>query len=263
MKYLLTNEYSSFFDWFINERIRGTRQNQQECIDSAKCILDFLNKKINKIPHQHKWLYNKLTNDNNTSDFYLVDNTDLYKLLNEIIDINNSSSKKLFAKPYMKQGVEDTQLFYLKNKYGINSNRGGKSEIPITANGINSYRFTNDGEFKKGIKKTNKTSKSIDSLICIGNTKFWVTQKVTTDDGGATNSVNDDIIKFLKPNLLFLNNNLKNTDKFVYLLDGPYWIRKNRKSDKYNRIQLLQKEFKHKNIIICDSDNFGKLYGNK
>jgi hypothetical protein len=263
MSYLSTISYSSFFDWFMEERIRAAIQNQKNCVASARVIKDYLDGKIKKIPSKDKWLYNKITNNNNATSFYLVKNTDSYKLLREIIDPNNSSSKKLFAKPFMKQGVEDTQLFYLKDKYSIESNRGKCAKLPITANGENSYRFTNEGEFKKGIKKTNKTSKSIDSCIFIDATKFWITQKVTTDDGGATNSVNDDIIKFLKPNLLFLSNNPSTADIFVYLLDGPYWKRKNRKSDKYNRIELLQKEFNSKNIIICDSDEFGKKYGNK
>jgi hypothetical protein len=247
----LTDNYCDFFSWFEYERIQKTIANRNECIQSAK---------------------NLLKNSNFKKDYWLVLKIDNYihrnglEISREFI-LNKISNDYLFAaqfaKPFMKQGVEDTQLFYMYDKYKIQSNRGASSKFPITANGNNSYRFTNEGEFMKGIKKTNKTSKSIDSLIIVKNTKFWTTQKVTTDDGGATNSVNDDIIKFLKPNLLFLEKNPKFTDKFVYLLDGPYWKRKNRKDDNYNRIEILKNEFKTKNIIICDSDEFGKKYGIK
>ena len=249
--YLPTNNFNNFFEWFESERISKTKLNTQDCIISAKNLIKNINSKTDS------WLKIKIQNYMIRNGFDLDIQTILQKIESDEL------FAALFSKPFMKQGVEDTQLFYLKDKYFIQSNRGKSDKFPITANGENSYRFTNDGQFKKGIKKTNKTSKSIDSLIFIGDTRFWTTQKVTTDDGGATNSVNDDIIKFLKPNMIFLNRNTNNTDKFVYLLDGPYWKRKNRKTDKYNRLELLQKEFQNENIIICDSDEFGKKYGNK
>lgn len=251
MMYLPTSNFNNFFEWFEKERISKTKLNTQECITSAKNLIKNIDSK------KDSWLKIKIQNYTNRNGF----NVDVKIILKKIV--NDEFFAATFSKPFMKQGVEDTQLFYLKDKYSIDSNRGKLNEFPITANGKNAYRFTNEGEFKKGIEKTNKTSKSIDSLIFINNERFWATQKVTTDDGGATNSVNDDIIKFLKPNILFLNTNPTNTDKFVYLLDGPYWKRKNKKNDKYNRLELLQKEFQHDNIIICDSDEFGKKYGNK
>lgn len=248
---LETKNYSTFFEWFEKERIEQTIKNRNECIESAKNLLKNIDSK------KDSWLKTKISNylerhgfDNSIEDILLKISKDSYFAAH-------------FAKPFMKQGVEETQLFYLKDKYDINSHRGKNCEFPITANGYNSFRLTNQGEFKKGIKKTNNTSKSIDSLIFIDSKKFWITQKVTTDDGGATNSVNDDIIKFLKPNILFLEKKTNNIDKFVYLLDGPYWKRKNRKDDRYNRLEILQQEFRHKDIIICDSDQFGKKYGNK
>lgn len=249
--YLSTKNYTDFFQWFEKERIKKTKLNVENCIKSANNLIENLNNK------KDLWLKIKIENYIHRNGFNISIEDVLLKISKDFLFAAH------FAKPFMKQGVEDTQLFYLQDKFGINYNRGKSSDFPITANGHNSYRFTNDGEFKKGIKKTNKTSKSIDSIIFIGNKKFWTTQKVTTDDGGATNSVNDDIIKFLKPNILFLENNPNNSDKFVYLLDGPYWKRKNRKDDKYNRLEILQREFKHKDIIICDSDQFGKKYGNK
>lgn len=251
MNYILTEESTNFFEWFKKERVSKTKSNTKNCIISAQNLTENVDSK------KDVWLKTKIQNYINRNGFSVK----LESILNKIIiDVYFAA---MFAKPFMKQGVEDTQLFYLKDKYSIESNRGKSDKFPITANGENSYRFTNEGEFKKGIKKTNKTSKSIDSLIFISNNRFWITQKVTTDDGGATNSVNDDIIKFLKPNMLFLKKNINNTDKFVYLLDGPYWKRKNRKTDKYNRLELLQNEFKNENVIICDSDEFGKKYGNK
>jgi hypothetical protein len=257
-------DYNSFFDWFKADRTYDTLNNQLNCISAAKVIKNYLNGNLKKLPNEVKWLYNKLTNENNDPTNYLVEMS-LMKLIDEIIDPNNASSKKHFAKPSMKQGVENKQIFYLKERYGMKFNHGSTAKIPICASGANSYRFTSEGEFKKGIKKSNHTSKSIDSLFIndVDVTKFWTTQKVTTDNGGATNSVNDDIIKFLKPNMLYLKKNPNTSERFVYLLDGPYWERKNRKDDELNRIELLREEYKHPNIIIMNSDEFGKAYGNK
>jgi hypothetical protein len=247
---LETKNYSNFFDWFEQKRIEQTVKNRNECIQSAKRLLENIDSK------KDSWLKVKISN-------YLERHGFDDSIKDVLLKISKDSLFAAhFSKPFMKQGVEETQLYYLKDKYDIDSYRGKNCEFPITANGKNSYRFDENGNLKKGIKKTNKTSKSIDSIIK-KDTNFWITQKVTTDDGGATNSVNDDIIKFLKPNLLFFKNNPNSTDKFVYLLDGPYWKRKNRITDNYNRIELLQKEYKHENIIICDSDEFGKKYGNK
>jgi hypothetical protein len=255
-------EYKTFFDWFRADRTYDTLINQLDCVEDAKVIKTYLNGDLKKLPKRVEWLYNKLTNENNDPSNYLVE-TSLMKLIDEIIDPNNASSKKHFAKSAMKQGVEGKQLYYINQRYGMEFHHGSKSEIPICASGKNSYRFTNEGEFKKGINKSNSTSKSMDSLYIQNVIKFWTTQKVTTDDGGATNSGNDDIIKFLKPNMLYLNKNPNTSERFVYLLDGPYWERKNRKDDKLNRIELLRSEFKHPNIIIMNSDEFGKAYGNK
>lgn len=255
-------DYPNFWEWFKSDRIYEGLMNQIEVVEHAKIIKKYIDNYLEKIPSTVKWLYKKLTNENNNPINYLVE-TSLIGLVDEIIDPNNASSKKHFAKYVMKQGVEGKQLFYLKQRYGLEFYHGKSADIPICASGKNSYRFTNDGEFKQGIKKTNGTSKSMDSLYINNMIKYWTTQKVTTDDGGATNSVNDDIIKFLKPNMLYLKKNSNTNERFVYLLDGPYWLRKNCKDDKLNRIELLRLEFNHPNIIIMNSDKFGKTYGNK
>lgn len=257
------NHYDTFFDWFIDKRVYGNKLNQMEVVSHAKIVKKFLTGELLKLPSNVKWLHEKLTNSNNRPENYLVDGVSPLTLCNEIINPRNATSKKLFAKPYMKQSVEEDQLKYLHIKYNLEFSRGKNGYFPITASGVNSYRFTKDGQFQKNIKRTNNTSKSIDSILIHNDYRFWTTQKVTTDDGGATNSVNDDIVKFLRPNHIYLNKFGTSNEFFLYLLDGPFWKRKDRQSDIYNRIETLKHQFSHPNIIICDSDEFGKLYGSE
>jgi len=263
LQYPNPKDFLTFDDWFVEKVRYGNAINQMEVIESAKVIKRFINNDIDKIPSKHKWLYNKITNENNLPENYIVPYTDTLKLCNEILNPRNASSKKLFSKAYMKQGVEADQIEYLDKKYNLLFSRGIDGYFPITANGKNSYRFTKNGEFKQNIKKTNNTTKSIDSCLYHKENVYWTTQKRTGPDGGATNSVQDDIVKFLRYNKLYLEKKEStNNWFFLYLLDGPYWQRKDRNTDMYNRIETLQFEYNHPKIIITTSDEFGIEYGN-
>jgi hypothetical protein len=171
------------------------------------------------------------------------------EIIEEILDPNNSSSKMFWAKSPRKSGIEKIQVEYWKKYLGIDLKIG--KENGITALGKNSYRFSLEGEFLKGVKKDkNKNTKSIDAIFL---DNFYTILKVTTDDGGSTNSVEEEIITLIKSATKFLEKYPNDLKKFVFVLDGPYWLRNDNLDKSKTRFDVLFENSQDK-LIICTSD---------
>jgi len=246
----------TFYNYYLEQNKIKDIQNQQECVNAAKSIKSYFTKNEEKLPNKYKWLLEKLTK--NIQDTYrgqLVVK-DMLGILNEIIDSNNSSSKLYWCKSPRKQKIEEIQRNFILLNHNINILAGKK--FGVCASGDNSYRFIYETfEFKKGVnKKEGSTTKSMDGLIQQSdlNTdlKCWVFQKVTTDDGGSTNSVEEEVIETIK----VANKNIekfKEQNVFIFLLDGPYWGRKQYKKDSKTRFEKIS-EMSSDYVIICDSN---------
>lgn len=246
----------SFYNYYLEQnRIKDIR-NQKECVKAAMSIKSFLMKDIPEIPKKYKWLSDKIFK--NIQDKYRgqLFEKDVIGVINEIIDQNNTSSKLYWSKSPRKQKVEDLQRNYVLTTHQINILAG--KEYGVCSHGDNSYRFVYDTfEFKKGLsKKEGVTTKSMDGLIdekCLNvKSKCWVFQKVTTDDGGSTNSVEEEVIKTISVANKHYNK-FQNSDYFIFLLDGPYWLRKQYKSDLKNRFEKIF-DMSSEKIIVCDSN---------
>lgn len=247
----------TFYEYYLEQNRIKDIQNQKECINAAKSIKLFLTNNIQKLPAKHKWLYEKLVkNIQNNFRGQLV-MKDILGIIDEIIDINNSSSKLFWSKSPRKQKIEQLQRDFIFSNYGLSVLAGKKHGV--CPSGENSYRFIFDtAQFKKGInKKEGFTTKSIDGILeseqLVSNLKFWVFQKVTTDDGGSTNSVEEEVIETIK----VANRNTNNFNEgnvFIFLLDGPYWERKQFQSDDKNRFEKIN-DMSTNHVIVCNSDN--------
>jgi hypothetical protein len=247
----------TFYDYYIEENRIKDIKNQKDCITAAKSIKLWLEGEIKSIPKKHKWLSDKLfknIRDNYRGQFV---KKDVLGIINEIIDPTNSSSKLYWSKSPRKQNVEQMQRDYIRLHHGLNILFG--KTYNICASGNNSYRFMSDTfEFKKGIKKTEgSTTKSMDGRLESGilNTlsDCWTFQKVTTDDGGSTNSVEEEVIKTIQ----IVNKHFDKFDSqniFIFILDGPYWGRKQYKEDNKTRFEKIV-EISSNNVIVCDSNN--------
>jgi hypothetical protein len=246
----------TFYSYYLEQNRIKDIQNQQECVEAAKSIKSFLEGKIEKLPKKDKWLYEKLTK--NIQDAYrgqLVDKN-LNGIIDEIIDMNNSTSKLYWSKSPRKQKIEEIQRDFILLNHGITILAG--KQFGVCASGDDSYRFIYEtSEFKKGVnKKEGMTTKSMDGLVQQNelntNLKCWIFQKVTTDDGGSTNSVEEEVIETVK----VANRNVDNFDQqnvFIFLLDGPYWERKQYKKDIKTRFEKIS-DMSSDRVIVCNSN---------
>ena len=230
--------------------------NQKELVRAAKSIKSYMIKEINEIPPKYRWLFEKLYKNIENGYRGLSVQKNLLDVLDEIIDENNLSSKLNWSKSPRKQKVEDIQRDYILKKHGIRILAGKK--YGICASGENSFRFLYETyEFKQGIKKIEGiTTKSMDGLIdkksLSANSNCWVFQKVNTDDGGSTNSVEEEVIKTISVSNRH-SVKFKDSDYFIFLLDGPYWLRKQYKNDLKTRFEKIS-DLASEKIIVCDSD---------
>lgn len=246
----------TFYEYYLHQNRIKDVQNQKDCVLAAMSIKSYIEGNFESIPKKYKWLLEKL--NKNIRDNYrgqLV-KKEVLGIINEIIDANNSSSKLYWSKSPRKQKIEELQRSFISLIHGIEILAG--KNFDICASGNNSYRFIYDTfDFKKGVKKKEGlTTKSMDGIIKLENlnskSKCWVFQKVTTDDGGSTNSVEEEVIKTVgvaNKHILKFNS----CDIFVFLLDGPYWGRKQFKKDNETRFEKIYK-MSSPNIIICDSN---------
>lgn len=247
----------TFYEYYLEQNRIKDIQNQKECINAAISIKLFLLNNVQKLSQKHKWLYEKLVkNIENNFRGQLV-KKNVLEIIDEIIDINNSSSKLFWSKSPRKQKVEELQRNFISLNYGLTILAGKKHGI--CQSGLNSYRFIFDtSQFKKGInKKEGSTTKSIDGILeseeLNSRLKYWVFQKVTTDDGGSTNSVEEEVIETIK----VANRNVENFEEenvFIFLLDGPYWERKQFKTDDKTRFGKINSMSSNR-VIVCNSNN--------
>lgn len=247
----------SFYNYYLEQNRIKDIQNQLECVKAAICFKSFLMNEISDIPKKHRWLSEKVLK--NIQDKYrgqLVEK-DVIGVLDEIIARDNTGSLLFWSKSPRKQKIEDLQRNYIKSTHGIDILAGKKHGV--CANGDNSFRFVYETfEFKKGLgKKEGLTTKSMDGIIDQNNltttSKCWVFQKVTTDDGGSTNSVEEEVIKTISVAIKH-QNKFTNSDYYIFLLDGPYWLRRQYKTDTKNRFEKIL-EMSSEKVIICDSDS--------
>lgn len=170
-------------------------------------------------------------------------------ICDEILDPLNSSSKLHYAISPRKQGVEDLQKEYLFEYFGVKL-------TPLPKSGKNCYRFNKlTGELELGKPNRSKQySKSMDGKF---KDNIFTFQKVTTDDGGSTNSVEDEVSDTVNLAVLHHSKFPKSEYIFIFLLDGPYWNRKSSENKSKTRLDELIDQIPHildKKIIICSSD---------
>ena len=246
----------TFYDYYLEQNRVKDILNQKDCVNAAKSIKSFIEGTINEIPKKHKWLFDKLSKNIQNNYRGLLVEKDILGIVNEIIDPNNSSAKLHWSKSPRKQKIEELQRDFILSIHNITVLAG--KNFGICATGKNSYRFNYETlEFKKGVdKKEGSTTKSMDGLIDPSNLntthKCWVFQKVTIDDGGSTNSVEEEVIETIK----VANKNVDkfgNQNIFIFLLDGPYWGRKQFKKDNKTRFEKIS-EMSSDCVIICDSN---------
>jgi hypothetical protein len=247
----------TFYNYYLEQNRLKDIQNQQECVEAAKSIKMYLTGNLQKLPNKHKWLNEKLTK--NIQDTYrgqLVVK-DVIGIIDEIIDMNNSTSKLYWSKSPRKQKIEELQRDFISLNHGLKILTG--KQFGVCASGDDSYRFIYEtSEFKKGInKKEGATTKSMDGLLqqteLNTDSKCWIFQKVTTDDGGSTNSVEEEVIETIK----VANKNINTFSEenvFIFLLDGPYWERKQYKKDTKTRFQKIL-DMSSDRVIVCNSNS--------
>jgi hypothetical protein len=246
----------TFYEYYLEQNRIKDLKNQEECVNAAQSIKLFLTGETQSLPENCKWLFDKI--NKNIRDNYrgqLV-KKDVLGIIEEILDNENSSSKLHWSKSPRKQKVEELQREFISQNHDIIISAGKGNGV--CSSGKNSYRFIYEtAEFKKGLnKKEGLTTKSMDGIITLPETKtgekFWVFQKVTTDDGGSTNSVEEEVIKTINVVKKYTENFItKNI--FIFLLDGPYWERKQYKKDSETRFQKIHK-LSSNTVIICNSN---------
>lgn len=244
---------NSFYSWLLETNKLSDVKEQQKLIEAAQPTKDFILGKITKLPKGYIYLYNKLLKNIKDGFRGLARPKDIVGILDEILDINNASALLLWCKSVRKQGVEKLQRKYLKDKFNLQINAG--ENYGVTASGPNSFRLSLETyEFLKGVKKTQgKNTKSMDGWIPLkDSTKGWTFQKVTTDNGGGTDSVEAEVIETVKAAKKNKELN-KSSDKFIFLLDGPFYQRKQFKSDKKTRFEKIY-ELSENDVIIATSD---------
>lgn len=232
----------SFYNFYLENNRKKDIINQQECLDAAISIKSFINNEIKKIPKKHKWLFEKL--QKNITDGFrgqLVFK-DFSGIIEEILDENNSSAKLLWSKSPRKQGVEDIQQSYLMSAHSLDLSLLSKS-------GKNSLKFnSNTGELVSNVSRKQNHTKTLDGKIKNISVKNYTFQKVTTDDGGSTNSVEDEVHTTINSALIRDNNYI------IFILDGPYWKRPSSEDKSKTRFEMIYQKSTNK-IIVCDSDS--------
>ena len=246
-------EKNNFYDWFLETNRQNDIKEQQKLVDVAQPTKDYFLGKIDKLPKESVFLAEKLIKNIRDGFRGQLFPKDIIGFLDEIMDPNNSSSKLLWCKSVRKQGVEKLQRQFLVEKYKIKIFAGKKNNI--TASGDYSYRFDlKTGELLKGARKVQgKTAKSMDGYIAVKTpVKVWTFQKVTTDNGGGTDSVEVELIETIRAAKKCVND-LKSKDYFAFIADGPFYQRKQHKTDKKTRFETLC-ELAEEQIIIANSD---------
>jgi hypothetical protein len=236
-----------FYLWFQNVNKEKDLHNQKELITNAIG----LQKKIetnDELTDGEKKLFQKINHRVNKNG--ILRTVSFQSILGEILDSNNSSSLWLYQKSPRKQGVEKLQVQFLKEKYNILLLAG--KENNLTPNGPNSIRMSKDGELIFGGKKNYRNHcKSFDSKL---DEESLVFQKVTTDDGGSTDSVYEEVISTLEACKLYFHKHPDSSYKFIFLLDGPFWER-NEHKNLTRRKNLIQIVDNYPQIFICKSNN--------
>lgn len=232
---------ATFYNFYLeNNRIKDVI-NQQECVDAAKNIKLLFEGAISTLPSENNWLIEKLEKNIKNNYRGQLSPKDILGIVNEILDINNSSSKMLWSKSPRKQGVEDIQQEYLKSMYNIDL-------ILLPKSGKNSFRFNSvTGDILTGTKRSQNHTKTLDGKISNLSVPNFTFQKVTTDDGGSTNSVEDEVYSTIDAALL------KKENYTIFILDGPYWNRTNSEDRSKTRFDVIYAKSTDK-VIICNSD---------
>lgn len=246
-------EKNTFYNWFLETNRQNDIKEQQKLVDAAQPTKEFFLEKISELPKGSVFLGEKLIKNIKEGFRGQLCPKDVIGILDEIMDPNNSSAKLHWCKSVRKQGVEKLQRKFLSDKFGIKIFAGKK--YGVTASGINSYRFElSTGEFLQGVRKTQgKTSKSMDGKTPIKNpNNAWTFQKVTTDNGGGTDSVEAEVIETINAAKKCIHN-LGSSDFYIFLLDGPFYQRKQYKTDKKTRFEKLF-ELSENQIIVATSD---------
>jgi hypothetical protein len=255
-KLLSESNESKFYTWYLETNRQNDIKNQQNLIVDAQNVKNYLLGEIEKLPKRSNFLLKKLEKNIEQNFRGLHRQKEMIGFLDEIMDGSNSSALLYWCKSTRKQGVEKLQKQYIKQEYSIDIFSG--KEHNLTSNGPNSLRLNlKTGQLLKGVRKNDeKHSKSVDGFVNYNQVKdekvIYTFQKVTTDDGGGTNSVEVEAIVMVKTMLLNTKINV-NSPYWVLLLDGPYWLRKQHKDDIKNRFEKLLKKQTDK-IIICTSD---------
>jgi|688.fasta_scaffold174938_1 hypothetical protein len=241
----------TFYDYFEQKNKDKDLVNQDECITSAKSIKKNIND-LSKLPKTHKWLLEKIQKQLRHRGC-LRDRT-IDSICNEILNPENSSALLHYSKSPRKQGVESLQKEFIEKKWGIKILSG--KENKLTPNGPHSYRLTKDGVLVKGVKMDRSIHhKSFDGKII--DDQILVFQKVTTDDGGSTDSVYEEVYETMMSCLNFLGKNTETKQKFVFILDGPYWDRKDSKEDSKNRFEKLV-SYSSSGLMVVNSNTIKK-----
>lgn len=246
-------EKNTFYNWFLETNRQNDIKEQQKLVDAAQHTKEFFLGKTSKLPKESVFLGEKLIKNIKEGFRGQLCPKDVIGILDEIMDPNNSSAKLHWCKSVRKQGVEKLQRQFLLENYKIQILAGKNHNI--TASGDDSYRFDlKTGELLKGVRKIQgKTSKSMDGVVVVKTTsKVWTFQKVTTDNGGSTDSVEAELIETIYAAKKCVND-LKIEDYFVFISDGPFYQRKQHKTDKKTRFEKLY-ELSEKQIIVATSD---------
>ena len=248
-------DMENFYKYFTDKNKTMDLKNQQITIEAAKSMKTNI-KILDKLPKTHNWLLEKIQKQ--LGHRGCLRTRTIKSICDEILDPNNSSALLHYAKSPRKQGVEGIQREYVREKWGIEILAGKKYNF--SPQGKNSYRLSKKGELLKGIKMNRDNHhKSFDGKIL--NESLLVFQKVTTDDGGSTNSVYTEVYETILSCKLYLSNNVNSQQRFIFLLDGPYWERKDSKYDIKNRFQKLE-EHSNDKLFIVNSDNINKILNN-
>lgn len=241
-----------FYDWFLDTNRKSDIEEQQKLVIAAGFLKDYLLGKIPKLPKGSIFLANKLKKNIEQGFRGQLIKKTVIGHLDEILDPNISCSKLHWAKSVRKQGVEKLQRKYLHEKFQIEILAGKQNGL--TASGENSYRLNLEtGELMKGVRKIPGVhSKSMDGKNRIKNINLWYFQKVTTDDGGGTDTVEIETIDLIKAAKKCVHDR-KSSNVFIILTDGPFWQRKQYKKDKKTRFEKLH-DLSENQIIVATSD---------
>jgi len=248
-----------FTEFFLNYGVNQDLINQQELIRAANSIKELLLTPpytLDKLPKSHRWLLDKI----NKQLIHRGCSRDrsIIKICDEILDETNSSALLLYAKSPRKQGVEVVQRSYVLDTYGIEILAGKKHSL--CSNGLNSVRISVSGELLSGVKMNRKLHrKSFDGFI--GTKKNLVFQKVTTDNGGSTDSVFTEVLETIESCIKYITMNPHSENKFIFLLDGDYWGRKDLTTDEFTRFENL-KTFENDKLFVCSSDTLSAIISN-